>query len=73
MIYAVKVRQILSETVLVEAENFDDAVKKAAQYNSEVGIDPDEVEDMVYEMSEFSNDDGSATAEQADDPYMLRI
>lgn len=73
MLYAVKVRQILSETVLVEAESFDDAVQRTAQYNSEVGIDPDEVEDMVYEMSEFSNDGGSATAEQADEPYMLRI
>ena len=46
--YVVKVRQVLYDIVLIDAENEDVAQEKAEQYNEEVGFDPQEIEEMDF-------------------------
>lgn len=48
--YAVKVREILTETVLIEAEDKADALDKVQEYNNEVGFDLDYIEDYTYDV-----------------------
>lgn len=48
--YAVKVREILTETVLIEAEDESDALDKVQEYNTEVGFDLDYIEDYTFDV-----------------------
>lgn len=46
--YAVKVRQVLYDIVLIDAENEDKAHEIAGQYDEEVGFDPQEIEEVDF-------------------------
>lgn len=48
--YAVKVREILTETVLIEAEDEGDALDKVQEYNNNVGFDLDYIEDYTFDV-----------------------
>ncbi len=63
--FAVKVKQILSETVIVDDPNVttqEQANELAKRFDVEVGIDPQEIEDVTFEAAEIP-----------DDPYTLVI
>lgn len=49
-IYAVKVREILYDIVLIEAEDEGDALDKVQEYNTEVGFDLDDIEDYTFNV-----------------------
>ena len=44
--YSVKVRQVLYDIVLIDAENEDEAHEIAERYDEEVGFDPQEIEEV---------------------------
>lgn len=46
--YAVKVRQVLYDIVLIDAENEDEAHEIAGQYDEEFGFDPQEIEEVDF-------------------------
>lgn len=48
--YAVKVREILYDVVLIEAEDEGDALDKIQEYNVEVGFDLNEIEDYTFKV-----------------------
>lgn len=48
--YAVKVREILTETVLIEAEDEGDALDKVQEYNNDIGFDLDYIEDYTFNV-----------------------
>ena len=57
--FAVKVKQILSETVIVddpEITTQEQANELTKQFDEEVGIDPQEIEDVTFEAAEIPND-----------------
>lgn len=63
--FAVKAKQILSETVIVDDPNVttqEQANELVKQFDEEVGIDPQEIEDVTFEAAEIP-----------DDPYTLVI
>ena len=64
-IFAVKVKQVLSEVVVVNDENIttqEEACALVQKFDQEVGVDPQEIEDVVFEKAEIP-----------DDPYVLTI
>ncbi len=57
--FAVKVKQILSETVIVDDPNVttqEQANELAKRFDVEVGIDPQEIEDVTFEAAEIPDD-----------------
>ena len=63
--FAVKVKQILSEVVVIDDSNVttqEQANELVKQFDEEVGIDPQEIEDVTFEAAEIP-----------DDPYALVI
>ncbi|MBQ7428352.1 hypothetical protein [Butyrivibrio sp.] len=63
--FAVKVKQILSETVIVDDPDVttqEQANELAKRYDEEVGVDTQEIEDVTFEAAEIP-----------DDPYALVI
>ena len=57
--FAVKVKQILSETVIVDdpaVTTQEQANELAKRFDEEVGIDPQEIEDVTFEAAEIPND-----------------
>lgn len=57
--FAVKVKQILSEVVVVDDPNVttqEQANKLAERFDKEVGIDTQEIEDVTFEAAEIPND-----------------
>lgn len=63
--FAVKVKQILSETVIIddpEITTQKQANELAERFDQEVGIDPQGIEDVTFEAAEIP-----------DDPYTMVI
>ena len=54
--YAVKVRQVLYDIVLIDAENEDEAHEMAERYDEEVGFDPQEIEEVDFIVLREVND-----------------
>ena len=65
--YAVKVREILCETVLVEAEDKAEALDKVQEYNNDVGFDLDYIEDYAFDVLR------EATAEDVENCGRLEV
>lgn len=54
--YTVKVRQVLYDIVLIDAENEDEAREIAGQYDEEVGFDSQEIEEVDFIVLREAND-----------------
>ncbi len=57
--FAVKVKQILSQTVIVDDPNVatqEQANELAKRFDKKVGIDPQEIEDVMFEAAEIPDD-----------------
>lgn len=63
-IYAITVSEIHSETFLIKAKAIDDAIGKAKKYNMNIGFDLEEISEIKFEESKYSNADGTATEYQ---------
>lgn len=62
--YAIRVTEIHAATYLVDADDLDEAIRKAEEFNNDVGFDLEEISEMRFEESPCSNADGTATEEQ---------
>ena len=54
--YAVKVRQVLYDIVLIDAENEGEAREIAERYDEEVGFDPQEIDEVDFIVLREAND-----------------
>lgn len=63
-IYAIEVSEIHSETFLIHAENVEEAIEKAKEFNNSIGFDLEEITRIDFKESKYSNADGTATEYQ---------
>ena len=64
--YAISYKEILSRTVIVEADNIDDAIQKVstAAFFGDISLGADDNAESETVVSEFANKDGTATEKQ---------
>lgn len=65
--YAISIKEIHEDIVIVEANSLDEAIKMTEDFNQEVGFDLEEITDVKIEKSMYANEDGTATETQIND------
>ena len=64
MVYAIRVQEIHAKTFLVEADDVDEAIAQAEEFNNEVGFELDDITEINIDPSPYAKVNGEATEEQ---------
>lgn len=69
--FAIEIKEVHAETVIVEAKSVYEAINKVEMYNQTKGFDLDEITDFEILPSPYADVNGKATKSQLKDCVLL--